>query len=225
MGDLCPNREGKFQGKAEKAWVHTACVPRRALGYYQLGTILVKGTLLIITRMFSDLVKYVICRKFWKATSSYFIFSEKHPKLQRNLSFLFLSLATCFTQLKKFELLMENILKKGLRLRFIVLFNMKTIQKFWNDKTICPRIARRRRIKEKLYYSLNCIIAWLYFPPFSCYPHHKRNVKKNLVYLAILPCQCSNKKSNHEKKILKPFRRNVYSIKFPHSQQIEALYS
>ena len=143
-------------------------------------------------------------KKFCKATSFYFIFSEIHPKLQRNLSFFFLLLATCFTQLKSLNYSWKISWWKGLGLRFIVFLTWK--QKLWNVKTICPRIARTMNKRK--------IMAWIVllrgfiFLHFHA-THHKRNVKKNLVYLAILPCQCGNKKSNHEKKILRPFRRIV----------------
>ena len=98
---------------------------------------------------------------------------------------------------------------KGLGLRFIVFFNMKTIKKLWNVKTICPRM-HERRIKGKLWLEFAWIVLLRGFIFLHFHAtHHKRNVEKNLVYLAILPCQCGNKKSNHEKKILRPFRRIV----------------
>ena len=174
-----------------------------------------KGFLLIITRWFSNDMK-----KFCKATSFYFIFSEIHPKLQRNLSFFFLLLATCFTQLKSLNYSWKISWWKGLGLRFIVFLTWK--QKLWNVKTICPRIARTMNKRK--------IMAWIVllrgfiFLHFHA-THHKRNVKKISCIWPFCHASVVIKKVTMKKKILKPFHSNVYSIKFPHSQQIEALYS
>ena len=108
--------------------------------------------------------KYRSCKlKFWKDTCFFLLFGKTSKMATQPIFYSIISHTythVLFAQFKKFELFMENILKKRIGLLGFFSLKHENTLKLWN-KTFCPsRIARR----TTWHLGLNYIIAWLYFP-------------------------------------------------------------